>query len=221
MVVPTYNDLESLTTLLQLVEEQKSKRITYLIVNNGSTNKNIEHVLSRNSEYWKSINLDSNLGFGGGILEGLKAAETNWVGWMPGNLKIKPIDVEKLVASTSLESGTFVKCHRLRNSKSAKMKTFIAGLIQSVLTRKNLFDTGGTPTICERNFVLSLRNLPTDFVIESRMLFEARNHGLIVTRPWIPYGERIFGSSHWQQGIASEFSLMRKIWKSARTWENV
>jgi glycosyltransferase involved in cell wall biosynthesis len=221
MVVPTYNDFKSLSIFLNLIEEQKSSRIIYLIVNNGSTDSGIEELLNEDSKYWKCKKLKVNLGFGGGILEGIKAAETNWIGWMPGNLKIKPADVEKLVAGLNLKSGTFIKCHRLRNSKSAKLKTFVAGFIQSVLTKSNLFDTGGTPTICERNFILPLTNLPTDFVFESRILFEARNNNLYIERPWIPYGERVYGSSHWQKGLRSELSLMRKIWVSARTWKNV
>ena len=221
MVVPTYNDFKSLSTLLNLIEEQKSSRISYLIVNNGSTDSGIEELLNASSKYWKCKKVESNLGFGGGILEGIKTAETDWVGWMPGNLKIKPADVEKLVASLTFKPGTFTKCHRLRKSKSAKIKTLIAGLIQSVLTKSNLFDTGGTPTICERNFILGLANLPTDFVFESRTLFEARNKNLFIERPWIPYGERVYGSSHWQKGLRSELALMRKIWVSARTWKNV
>jgi glycosyltransferase involved in cell wall biosynthesis len=220
MVVPIFNDHESLMTLLSIIDSQKSTQIHYLIVNNGSTDSRINELLENQSKHWSSINLIQNQGFGGGILEGIKVVKTDWVGWMPGNLKIKPSDVEKIVSNIELNPKTFIKCHRIRNSRSAKLKTLAAGVIQSVVTGKNLLDTGGTPTICERSFVLSLRNLPTDYVLESRMLFEARKHKLKIVRPSIPYGERVYGSSHWQRGLRSEIALMHKIWASARNWKD-
>lgn len=211
MVVPTYNDLESLNKLLELIDFEESSHITYLIVNNGSTRVEISEALNRKSNFWDAITLEENAGFGGGILAGIKSAETDWVGWMPGNLKIQPKDVKMLVNNLDFRPKLFVKCHRRRASKVARIKTFIAGLTQSLLTGKNLFDTGGTPTICERKFFLTLVDLPADYVIESRMLFEARRHKLQIERPTIAYGERLFGQSHWQRGIRSEAMLMKAI----------
>jgi polyisoprenyl-phosphate glycosyltransferase len=211
MVIPTYNDLESLNKLIQLIDDEQTKEIDYLIVNNGSTVKGIKETLSVPSDYWTAIHLENNLGFGGGILEGIKAAHTDWIGWMPGNLKILPKDVDSLIRSIRFRPNLLIKCHRRRKSIVARIKTFIAGLMQSLLTGKSLFDTGGTPTICERSFVLKLKDLPTDYILESRMLFEARLNNLVVERPLIPYGERIYGQSHWQRGLRSEARLMRAI----------
>ena len=130
---------------------------------------------------------------------------------MPGNLKILPRDVEKMCRLAPIEKGNFIKCRRIRASRVARAKTLVSGIVQSVITRQALFDTGGTPTICEREFFLSISNLPTDYIIESRLLFEAKNRGLNVYRPKISYGERPFGQSHWQRGIKSEIRLMRAI----------
>ena len=211
MVVPTYNDLDSLNRLIELIELEKTSSIVYLIVNNGSTDSRIEESLRRESDFWKSITLRENAGFGGGIIAGINAADTEWIGWMPGNLKIQPKDVSSLVNNLEYQPNLFVKCHRRRASKIAQTKTFIAGLVQSLLTGENLFDTGGTPTLCQKKFFLSLRDLPTDYVIESRMLYEARAHRMRIVRPEIPYGERVFGNSHWQRGIKSEARLMKAI----------
>lgn len=211
MVVPTYNDLESLRVLLDLIDEEESTLVTYLIVNNGSTNPKIEDELNRKSMFWRAFTLEENAGFGGGIIAGIQVAETEWVGWMPGNLKIQPKDVDMLVEKVDFRTNLFIKCHRRRISQTAKMKTFTAGLIQSLITWKNLFDTGGTPTICEKSFFVNLKNLPGDYIIESRILYEARLHKLLIERPVIPYGERKFGSSHWQRGLKSEVMLMKAI----------
>jgi glycosyltransferase involved in cell wall biosynthesis len=215
MVVPTYKDLPCLRVLLDLIEEERSQTITYLIVDNGSNDSEVSRALSASSKFWNSIQLTQNLGFGGGIAQGIKAADTAWIGWMPGNLKILPKDVEKMCRQTPIEKGNFIKCRRIRTSRVARAKTLVSGIVQSFITRQALFDTGGTPTICEREFFLSLKNVPTDYIIESRLLSEAKTRGLKIYRPRISYGERPFGESHWQRGIKSEIRLMRAICKDS------
>ena len=66
MVVPTYKDLPCLRALLDLIEEEKSTTITYLIVDNGSNDSEVSRTLSSSSKFWNSIQLTQNLGFGGG-----------------------------------------------------------------------------------------------------------------------------------------------------------
>jgi len=66
MVVPTYKDLPCLRVLLDLIEEERSQTITYLIVDNGSNDSEVSRALSASSKFWNSIQLTQNLGFGGG-----------------------------------------------------------------------------------------------------------------------------------------------------------
>ena len=221
MVIPTYNDLKSLSSLIEEIENSASGRIRYLLVDNGSNQEGVASILNQKSNHWTSIRLPQNKGFGGGIKAGIRAANTEWVGWMPGNLKILPPDVESLIESIEIKTGTLIKCHRKRKSISAKLKTFSAGLIQSTLTRSLMFDTGGTPTICEKDFFEGILDLPDDYVIESRVLFEARKLGMNVLRPQIPYGERKFGASHWQKGLKSEIALMKSIITNLRNARQV
>jgi glycosyltransferase involved in cell wall biosynthesis len=215
MVVPTYNDLESLKELIALIDAQKSETVRYLIVDNGSNNQQVTNVLALSSPFWNSIQLNENAGFGGGISAGIKYAETDFVGWMPGNLKILPKNVEEMVKNISFTPNIFVKCRRIRSSKLARTKTFLAGLVQSIISGQYLFDTGGTPTICKRDFFLGITDLPTDYIIESRILFEAKSQGLGILRPKIEYGERRFGESHWQRGLRTELRLMKAISKDS------
>ena len=215
MVVPTYKDLPSLRALIELIEIQQSPKIKYLIVDNGSNDANVTLALDSSSKYWTSIRLTQNVGFGGGIQEGIKISDTEWIGWMPGNLKILPRDVDEMLLGAPIIGGNFIKCRRIRNSYIARAKTLFAGLVQSVISGQALFDTGGTPTICERKFFLSIPDLPTDYILESRILFEAKTRGLHIHRPKISYGERRFGQSHWQRGIKSEIRLMIAISKDS------
>jgi hypothetical protein len=83
-----------------------------------------------------------------------------------------------------------------------------------------MFDTGGTPTAVNRqnrifNLVLSG---PNDYTFESYVLFLANKLGAPVRRVAVPYGERLWGKSHWQSGIRSEVTLMLRILKGLPNW---
>jgi hypothetical protein len=82
-----------------------------------------------------------------------------------------------------------------------------------------MFDTGGTPTICERSFITSMVSPPTDYVFESYVLYKSRKSGKKVIRPRIKYGQRKYGKSHWQSGFAAELKLMKLIIQGYKNWD--
>jgi glycosyltransferase involved in cell wall biosynthesis len=220
IIVPIYNEVKSLPILLSLIDQTNSQNIHFLIVDNGSTDLDVPKLLLRHSDKWTAIRTDKNLGFGGGILFGVKSVKSGVVGWMPGNLKIDPQDVVNLLRNFQLGEGEILKAKRIGRSFLQQVKTFIAGLLQSVILKKQMFDSGGTPTICRKKFIIELRNPPLDYVFESFVLYQARKLKLKVIRPKIYYGKRLHGQSHWQRGIRSEILLMKRIWMAARGWKS-
>ena len=219
IVIPVFNETESLPELLRMIEDAKSKEVTFLIVDNGSTKSEVGLILNKKSQYWSSSRSDTNLGFGGGILFGIAKSSTEFVGWMPGNLKVDPREVLQVLSKQVLEKGCLLKAKRTGRNLSASTKTALAGFVLSTLLKENMLDSGGTPTICHRDFVLGLANPPKDYVFESFILYQARKHRLSVSRINVTYGQRVFGQSHWQRGLKSEFSLMKKMWDSSRSWK--
>jgi glycosyltransferase involved in cell wall biosynthesis len=221
IVVPIYNETDSLPIFLDLIEEAGSKDITFLLVDNGSTSSEVGLVLSRKNEFWSAVRTEDNLGFGGGILLGVRESKSDFVGWMPGNLKVDPREVVKIFSQQKLERNGLYKARRTGRSLSARYKTILAGLIQSAILKSNMFDSGGTPTVCHKEFILGLENPPNDYVFESFILYSAKEAGMKIVRPKVTYGHRKFGQSHWQRGIHSEIVLMRKIWNSSRLWRKI
>ncbi len=218
IVIPIYNDYESLVTLAEWLTNCHYKNMEFVIFNNGSTDRKVQEFLDVHSIHYRSLSNNQNLGFGGGIQYAINELESEWVGWMPGNLKVRPQDLLSILCDFNPSSGTFIKAKRINRGNIPQIKTWIAGLIQSCILRTNMFDTGGTPTFCEKSFISHLVDPPKDFVFESYTLFVARKRNLKVVRPKIPYGVRVFGNSHWQRGIRSEVQLMLKIINSSRKW---
>jgi GT2 family glycosyltransferase len=218
MVVPIYDDFESLQVLVKWIEVTPADQISFLVVDNGSTDDRVSKLLSNSRGNWRGIRSDTNLGFGGGILFGASRAETEFVGWMPGNLKIDPRDIPDFLKSISFSEKIIVKARRVSRSKSAHIKTILLGMAQSIFLRTPMFDAGGTPTICSKEFLLSLPNPPQDYAFESFVLFKARKAKMKVSRPSIVYTVRKFGSSHWQKGLSSEIALFISIIKKSQKW---
>ena len=218
IVIPVFNDFESLQVLLERIEKIEDTKFNFLIVDNGSTDPNLIDRITEGGHNWSAVRTPQNLGFGGGILFGIHECKTPWVGWMPGNLKIDPSDLVNFLIKVSFQPNLFIKALRVGRKPSARLKSYVSGLVQSLLLREKMMDTGGTPTICEKRFVTALNNPPMDYVFESYVYFAAIRAELYIQRPKIHYGARLFGNSHWQNGLRAEVSLMRKIVSDARSW---
>ena len=218
IVIPTYNDYKSLEVLIKWIEETPSQCLKFLIVDNGSSDSRVSQLLSSNGHNWEGVHSPMNLGFGGGILFGISQTESDYVGWMPGNLKIDPRDIPSFIDEITPSELQLIKASRISRSRAAHTKTTILGIAQSVLLRTLMFDAGGTPTICSKQFISSLPNPPKDYAFESYVLFKARRAKMKVIRPPIRYTARRFGTSHWQAGLASEIKLFFHIIESSKRW---
>ena len=218
VVIPIFNDSKSLGVLLNENENSNSTDGVFLIVDNGSTDNSVLELEDRSIQGVEIVRTEQNLGFGGGIKFGLNRATTEWVGWMPGNLKVHPSDLSLFRSTIDSDNFDLIKANRRGRSFQANVKTFGAGLIQSVILRKIMFDTGGTPTFIRRSFLPHIQDAPSDYVFESYVLFRAHKLKLRINRPKVPYGKRLFGQSHWQRGIKAEFRLMKSIVKQSKKW---
>jgi glycosyltransferase involved in cell wall biosynthesis len=204
--------------LLKKMETINLPSLSFLIVDNGSSESlQIDEPLNDLGQI-NFVRTPSNLGFGGGIMFGIAHATTEYVGWMPGNLKVDPGEVAVMISKIVLDPNLVVKASRSGRKLSPRFKTFFAGSIQSLLLKTNMLDSGGTPTFCSRKFIVDLRNPPNDYVFESFILYQARKAKMKIVRPKVIYGTRVFGQSHWQRGLRSEVLLLKRIFEESKTW---
>jgi glycosyltransferase involved in cell wall biosynthesis len=218
IVVPVYNESQSLPVFIAQLVECQVDEVEFVLVDNGSTDADCSRLLAVGGAQWSSIRIEANCGFGGAVVEAARQLDAEHVGWMPANLKVHPREAVKLARIAAQSPHAFVKASRRGRSVLANLKTVLAGIAQSLVARTVMLDTGGTPTICERTFLLSLPNPPQSVVFESYVLFMATRLGLEVKRPSVLYGERQYGSSHWQRGLRSEFRLLRDILVQVPRW---
>jgi hypothetical protein len=192
------------------------------LVDNGSDEaESLRHLADMAPERIKVVTLKVNEGFGGGIQAGLRLADSEWLVWLPGNMKVRPSGLLNYIDYVrSQDTNTLIKANRSGRSFAPRAKTFLASVAQSVLSGTRLFDTGGTPTALHKDNPLLkiLLNGPKDYSFESFALLMARLEGVKVVRLNVVYGDRLHGSSHWQSGLVSELKLMTSILMKIPRW---
>lgn len=221
--IPIYKDLENLGDLISEIEQMPNLPIDFYILDHGSNDAKLTYFLeSLNLPNVKTITSNDNFGFGGGVKFLLQKMENEFVGWMPGNGKVRPKDLHLVVEAFEQKviKNAF-KANRKRTSKIEDLKTGLAGLSVSLWYRANLMDSGGTPTVVRKDLVQQLLTGPDDFSFEAFVMFRLHQLGLRLDRAKVPYGSRVYGTSHWQRGFKSEMRLLFRILQQRRIWKNL
>lgn len=212
LVLPVYNEFESLLFLVSSDDFANQDIFNVIFVNNGSTDFRVKELLSKHEALGTCQVVDSkeNLGFGGGVYLGLQKSSSRIVGWYPLNLKVDFIDVSRVARNLTTRGAFLTKALRSERAIIDHLKTFAVGLIHTIISRVNLFDSGGTPTFTNMQKEILAANLPSGYEFELAVLLLAKSDRWRVIRPKVRYGKRKFGVSHWQKGLVSEIRLFRQ-----------
>ncbi len=223
IIVPFYNDLKNFLHFVEIINSMNLKEELFLIVDNGSDSNDIELFYKKkinSNKGWSTVRTEKNLGFGGGIIFGATHISTDYIAWMPGNLKVDPKDMHDMLKGLTLKGNLLVKCRRRNRPPLDRFKTLVFGFIISILFRMKLEDVGGTPNLVNNDFFRSSQNLPNDFTFDTFIYYYHKKMKLPIHRPRISYKTRLFGNSHWQKGFKSEAKLALKILMAKKNWNN-
>tara|TARA_B110000444_G_scaffold82301_1_gene77803 strand:- start:9359 stop:9952 length:594 start_codon:yes stop_codon:yes gene_type:complete len=194
-----------------------------LLIDNGSDTNQISEFSDKltSKMNWELIRSDKNLGFGGGVKFGAEKADCEYVAWMPGNLKLNPIDVYNFFQNNKIQDDkVLLKAYRTGRPFLDRLKTIVFGIVVSPFFRVNMMDSGGTPNLVHKSFFNLSKAIPNDFSFDVFVLYYFRLNKLPIYRPKITYQKRMYGSSHWQKGIISEVNLTLQVIKSRNIWKS-
>lgn len=223
IVVPFYNDEDSFDSFIEILKKIEADDNTFILLDNGSSTDKIEAIAQKGKgNNWKFIRTEQNLGFGGGIKYAAKFVEKDYVAWMPGNLKLNPAEVYKVLLEQNLnEKYLYIKCKRTNRPKIDHLKTRIFGIIASIYFGKKIFDAGGTPNLIHKDFFSIEKDFPKDFSFDVFVYYYCLLNSFRIIRPTIDYKTRVHGKSHWQKGFLSEVKLTFDILKYKKKWLDI
>jgi glycosyltransferase involved in cell wall biosynthesis len=99
VIVPCYNEEKNIPLIVSKfnkILEESEKEIEVILVNNGSSDDS-KSVFEKNilniKQDIKVLNVKKNIGYGHGILSGLKAAKGDVLSWTHADLQTNPRDV--------------------------------------------------------------------------------------------------------------------------------
>lgn len=214
IIIPCFNEsgnLEKLVLECEKVAELSEYQVRFILVNNGSTDGSekrfLELVAGINSI--KYVALTHNLGYGAGVLAGLKQVEAPISGWTHADLQTPLADC--LTGVRSIQDGKdFAKGRRIGRKASDKFFSLGMGLFESIIFRRTLFEINAQPTIFRTELAKEWKNPPYDFSLDLYALVMASQGDFEVARFPVKFLPRQFGDSKWNLGLGSRFKFIRR-----------
>lgn len=219
LVIPCFNEEGTIKLILEKTKNQFiENNIELILVNNGSTDntRKILNKIIKNYPYAKCINLDNNIGYGGGILKGLSQCKGDIIGWTHADLQTDPLDcirAFKKFSNKNKNQKIFIKGNRKNRPFYDQFYTLGMSIFETVLLKKFIYDINGQPTIFPKEFYKSWVNPPKDFSLDLYSYYLAKVNDYEIQRIKVEFHERISGLSKWNTNFFSKFIFILRTIK--------
>ncbi len=215
IVVPCYNEAENIPLILERFQTViKGNNIEVILVNNGSTDATDEILQSLLPGYpfAKSVVVPVNQGYGYGIVQGLKQADGDYIGWTHADMQTDPKDVIRAyrLILKKADERLYVKGTRRGRPWSDRFFTWGMSVFESIYFGMPLRDINAQPNIFPGDFFETWENPPSDFSLDLYAVYTAARSGLRIVRFPVLFPKRIHGKSKWNTGIVSKYRFIRR-----------
>ena len=213
LVIPCYNEAKNIPVLLKKIKPLLvNKSIQVVMVNNGSTDDSDSVIdkLKPKVTNFKYVIVPKNKGYGYGIIQGLKAADGDIIGWTHADLQTNPADFLRAITFFDMDQHSFVKGKRFGRSFMDYFLTFGMSVFETLLFKKRMFDINAQPTVFSKQFFKSLPTPPNDFALDLFFYFHAVQKGLTIHRFPVLFGKRFAGTSTWNTGWLARYKFIKR-----------
>lgn len=216
IVVPCYNEAENIPLILNRFSETIGDRnIHVIVINNGSTDNTPEILPELISKYdfAETILVPVNKGYGFGIVQGLRVATGDYIGWTHADMQTDPKDIANAydLITKCKYKNVFIKGKRYGRPLFDTFFTNGMSLFESILFHKVLYDVNAQPNIFPRGALKLLKKPPMDFSLDLYIYYILKKYNVRMIRFPVLFGERIYGSSKWNtDGIKSKIKFIKR-----------
>ncbi|MDO8772572.1 MAG: glycosyltransferase family 2 protein [Burkholderiaceae bacterium] len=214
LVIPCYNEAANLPLLLDRCKEVTHRPdIEVILVDNGSTDDSPQVLQRLLPQYpgCRSVRVEKNLGYGFGILSGLKAAKGEILGWTHADMQTNPQDALRGLALFEKHGPRiFVKGRRYGRPFADAVFTLGMSAFETILLGKPMWDINAQPTMFSRTFFETWQDPPYDFSLDLYCYYQAHCKDLKIYRFPVRFGERAHGVSHWNVNWAAKRKFIRR-----------
>jgi len=162
IIIPVFNEAETLASLIEKIHELRLARAEIIIVDDGSTDGSAEIALNAGASV---IRHPYNIGNGAAVKSGIRGARGKFILLMDGDGQHKPEDIPKLLAEASsyhMVVGSRGKGSKLRFHRYAA--NLVYNLLATYVTRFKVQDlTSGFRVLSRRDAHRFIDLLPNTF----------------------------------------------------------
>ena len=232
IVIPCYNEEKNVEPLFKKIEEllNLDKDLEIIIVENGSTDNTKNNIFNSHLVHKEKIKvhkIDENIGYGHGIMSGVKVADGEFIGWCHADLQTEPKDVYDAYQKnldTLKNDRIVIKGLRKNRNFFDNFFTFCMSVIASIIFFRLINDINAQPKLFSKDFKNHLIDYPNDFSLDLYFLIIAKiknykiiNHNVVLKNRL--YNEAKGGGTFKgkikliKRTLLYMFKLKKKIWK--------
>ncbi|MBI3312834.1 MAG: glycosyltransferase family 2 protein [Candidatus Omnitrophica bacterium] len=220
IVVPCYNEAKNVPRVLDSFAQVLGGKdqMELILVDNGSqdeTGRVIDGEIARGHYHFaRKVTVTKNIGYGFGILSGLKAAEGQVLAWTHADLQTDPGDVlrayEIYLEKSLIRPNILVKGHR-RNRKLME-KIFSLGMqtLASLVLGTGLSEINAQPKLFGRSLYEKMQDAPYDFSLDLYVLYRAKKLGYEIVPIPVFFKNRLYGEAKGGGSFKTRMKLMKR-----------
>ena len=221
IIFPCYNERESIDEILISIEDALDDRsdVEIIMVDNGSTDSTYRLLCQTpegiKASRFKSIRIEQNIGYGHGIMEGVRKASGEVIAWTHADLQTDPVDVleayKKFVSHPEYPK-CILKGRRMGRNPIDALFTAGMSVLSTFLLRVRLSDVNAQPKMFHHSFLEKLPEPPLDFSLDLYLLFQARYHGIPILEHPVRFSKRLHGEAKGGGTLKGKWKLILRTW---------
>jgi len=217
IVVPCYNEAKNIPLILKRFDEVIDRDdISIVLVDNGSTDNSseiLDELLPKYS-FARKLTVENNIGYGFGIMSGLKSCGSDYLGWTHADMQTDPMDVIKafdVIESSQNPTNIYVKGDRKGRPLFDQIFTIGMSIFESIYLSTRLWDINAQPNVFHKSFFEKWKDkAPDDFSLDLFVLYQAKKSHQAIHRFNVVFPERLHGVSSWNDGFKSKWKFIQR-----------
>ena len=216
IIIPCFNESKNIPILVEKLAPVITREIDIILVNNGSTDdtEDVFKFLSSKYKFLKFVHLKKNIGYGNGIVSGLKVVDSKFLGYTHADLQTDPEDILKaleILKKNNFNENIYIKGLRKGRPLFDNFFTIGMSVFESIYMSTKLWDINAQPNVFSKSFFMKIiHDCPDDFSLDLYLYYKAKKYGLKIKRFDVLFPRRIFGKSSWNNGILSKWKFIKR-----------
>ena len=222
VILPCYNESSNIVGIISSIKSALQGRndVEIILVDNGSTDSTpqvMEQALQgEHNKQFKTLRIEKNIGYGHGIMEGVRIASGEVIAWTHADLQTDPADVleaYKIFVDHPEYPNCILKGRRVGRNPLDTLFTGGMSILSTLLLREHFSDVNAQPKMFHRNFLEKLTESPKDFSLDLYLLYQARAHKYQILEHHVNFEKRLYGESKGGGTLKGKLRLIQRTWE--------